>query len=102
MKTPVLPYEPRHEKTCFLQMRKQRRRSAALLFSLHILSKIIKGSANLFFLFYTFKIQNNVCRRGPFEIISYTDEQLGNINGFQKANCGKKIHPEHSEIFVNF
>ena len=35
-------------------------------------------------------------------MISYTDEQLGNINGFQKANGGNKIHPEDSEIFVNF
>ena len=55
-----------------------------------ILSKIIKGSANLFSLCLTlkatlFKIQNNVCRQGPFEIVSYTDEQLGNINGFQKS-----------------
>ena len=73
----------------------------------HILSKIIKGSANLFFLCLTlevtlFKIQNNVCRQEPIEIISCTDEQLGNINGFQKANDGNKIHPEDSEIFVNF
>ena len=70
-------------------------------------SKIIKGSANSFSLCLTlkvtlFKIQNNACRQGPFEIISYTDEQLGNINGCQKVNGGKKIHPEDSEIFVNF
>ena len=78
--------------------------SSLLLHS--ILSKIIKGSGNSFSLCLTlkvtlFKIQNNVCRQGPFEIISYTDEQLGNINGFQKANGGNKIHPEDSEIFVN-
>ena len=73
----------------------------------NILSKIIKGSANSPSLCLTlkvalFKIQNNVCRQGPFEIISYTDEQLGNINGFQKANGGNKINPEDSEIFVYF
>lgn len=73
----------------------------------NILSKIIKGSENSFSLCLTlkvklFKIQNNVCRQGPFEIISYTDEQLGNINSFQKANGGNEIHPEDSEIFVNF
>ena len=73
----------------------------------YILSKIIKGSANSFSLCLTltvslFKIQNNVCRQGPFEIISYTDEQLGNTNGFQKANDGNKILPEDSENFVNF
>ena len=67
----------------------------------NILSKIIKGSANLFSLCLTlivtlFKIQNNVCRQWPFEIISYTDEQLGNINGLQKANGSNKIHPEDS------
>ena len=71
-----------------------------------IFSNIIKGSANLFSLCLTlkvtlFKIQNNVCRQGPFEIVPYTDEQLGNINGFQKANGGNKIHPEDSEIFVD-
>ena len=74
---------------------------------LDVLSKMIKWSANLFFFCLTlkdtfFKIQNNVCRRGPFEIFSYTDEQLGNINGFQKNNGGVKINPEDSEIFVNF
>ena len=37
----------------------------------------------------------------PFEIISYTDEHVGNINGFQKANGSNKIDPEDSEIFVN-
>ena len=73
----------------------------------YILSKIIKGSANSFSLCLTlkvtlFKIQNNVCRQGPFEIISYSDEQVGNISFFQKANGGNKIHPEDSEIFVNF
>ena len=73
----------------------------------YILSKMIKGSANSFSLCLTLKvtllkIQNNVCRQGPFEIISYTDEQLGNINGFQKANGDNKINPEDSEIFVNF
>ena len=46
-----------------------------------------------------FEIQNNVCRQGPFEIVSYTDEQLGNINGFQKA---REIYAKDSEIFVNF
>ena len=75
--------------------------------SQHILNKIIEGSANSFSLSKTlkvtlFKIKNNVCRQGPFEISSYTDEQLGNINGFQKANGGNKIHSEDSEIFVNF
>ena len=75
----------------------------------HVLysAKIIKGSANLFSLCLTlkctpFKIQNNVSRQGPFEIVSYTDEQLGNINGFTKANGGNKIYPDDSEIFVNF
>ena len=63
-------------------------------------------SENSFSLCFTLKvtlfiIQNNVCRQGPFEIISYTDEQIGNINGFQKANGGNKIHPEDSEIFLN-
>ena len=74
---------------------------------INILSKIIKGSANSFSLCLTlkvslFKIQNNVRRQGPFEIVSYTDEQLGNINDFQKANGRNKIHPEDLEIFVNF
>ena len=74
---------------------------------IYILSKIINGPANSFPLCLTlkvslFKIQNNVCRQGPFEIISYRDEQLVNINGFQKANDSNKIHPEDSEIFVNF
>ena len=73
----------------------------------NILSKIIKGSANsiphcLTLKVTFFKIQNNVCRQGPFEIISYTDEQLDNINGFQNANGGNKIHSEDSEIFVKF
>ena len=73
----------------------------------NILSKISKGSANSFSLCLTLKVtlfkkQNNVCRQGPFEIISYTDELLGNINGHQKANGGNKIHPEDSEIFVDF
>ena len=73
----------------------------------YILSKIIKGSSYLVSLCLTlkvtlFKIQNNVCRQEPFEIISYTDEQLGNIDGFQKSNGGNKIHQEDSEIFVNF
>ena len=73
----------------------------------NILSKIIKGSANSFSLCFTLKvtllkIQNSVCRQGLFEIISFTDEQLGNINGFQKNSGGNKIHTEDSEIFVNF
>ena len=73
----------------------------------YILSKIIKGSVISFSLCLTltvtlFKIQNNVCRQGPFEFISYTDEQLGNTNGSQKANDGNKIHPEDSETFMNF
>ena len=75
--------------------------------SRHILRELIKGSASSFFLCLTlkvtlFKIQNNLCRREPFEIISYTDEQLGNMKGFQNANGGNKIHPEDSKIFVNF
>ena len=79
------------------------------IFALHknILSKIIKGSSYLVSLCLTLKvtllkIQNNVFRQEPFEIIPYTDEQLGNIDGFQKSDGDNKIHQEDSEIFVNF